>query len=68
MHNVATLGKLVTKVTKTAPIFSHSLPYHSVFDKNREKLDFVASILSMLTKSDKIIITYNLTYLIRNHE
>ncbi len=56
------LGKLVTKrnkkqkVTKTAPIFCHSLPYNSVFvkfDKNRQKLDFVASILSMLTKSDK---------------
>ena len=60
------LGKLVTKsdkkrqkVTKSAPIFCHSLPYNSVFvncDKNRQKLDFVASILSMLTKSDKTII------------
>ena len=65
---IVTLGKLVTKidkkrqkVTKTAPIFYHSLPYNSVFvnfDKNRQKLDSVASILSMLTKSDETII-YN---------
>ena len=60
---VLPLGKLVTKIdkkrTKTAPNFCHLLPYNSVFvnfDKNRQKLDFVASILSNLTKSDKTII------------
>ena len=66
MVRMLALGKLVTKidkirqkVTKTAPTFCHVLPYSSGFvnfDKNRQKLDFVASILSNSTKSDKTII------------
>ena len=53
------IDKQRQKVTKTAPTFCHVLPYNSVFvnfDKNRQKIDFVASILSNSTKSDKTII------------
>ena len=66
------LGKLVTKidkkrqkVTKTAPTFCHVLRYSSAFvnfDKKRQKLEFVASILSKSTKSDKTIIVVKPPY------